>query len=85
VAADEFADLLFEPGAAHSKPDTLWMPLEAGMPDRPETQVGAAKSTNGAATAAHPARHGAMPVSHESDPLAALKAMSDEEKIALFS
>lgn len=85
VTADDFADLLFEPGAAHAKPDTLPRPPDASLPDRAETQPAVAKPTNGAATAAHPARHGAMPASRESDPLAALKAMSDEEKIALFS
>jgi hypothetical protein len=88
-SADEFADLLFEPGMpaapvrgprTESKPDTT--PLDA-VPA--ETHAAAAKPANGGAVAAKPIRQPAMPAPRAGDPLAPLKAMSDEEKIALFS
>jgi hypothetical protein len=92
VTADEFADLLFEPGMpatparaprTESKPDTP--PLDAVPAERAETPAAAAKPTNGGAVAAKPIRQPAMPAPQAGDPLAPLKAMSDEEKIALFS
>jgi hypothetical protein len=91
-SADEFADLLFEPGLptaparvprTESKPDTP--PLDAVPAERAETPAAAAKPANGGAVAAKPIRQPAMPAPRAGDPLAPLNAMSDEEKIALFS
>jgi hypothetical protein len=91
-SADEFADLLFEPGMpaapargprTESKPDTT--PLDATPAERSETPAAPAKPASGAAVAAKPIRQPAMPAPRAGDPLAPLKAMSDEEKIALFS
>jgi hypothetical protein len=75
ASADDFADLLFEP-------------MGERKPDRTESHAVTAKPVNGSASAssvANPARHRARPEPRTSDPLASLKAMSDEEKIALFS
>jgi len=92
ASTDELADLLFEPGLpaaparaprTDSKPDTT--PLDAVPAERAETPAAAAKPANGAAVAPKPIRQPAMPAPRASDPLAPLKAMSDEEKIALFS
>lgn len=78
TTADEFADLLFEP-MGELKPNTPW------VPDWTETHAGAANGSAAAATPANPERHRARLGLRTSDPLAPLKAMSDEEKIALFS
>lgn len=81
ASADDFADLLFEP-MGEPKPDALW------MPDLSESPPSGAKPANGSAaasTGSNPARHRARPEPRTNDPLASLKAMSDEEKIALFS
>jgi len=92
ATADEFADLLFEPGTpaaparaprTESKPDTT--PRDAIPAERVETHAAAAKPANGPAVAPKPIRQPAMPAPRAGDPLAPLKAMSDEEKIALFS
>jgi hypothetical protein len=94
ATADDFADLLFEPGLppaparammGEPKPDTLWMPLDVVIPDWTETHAGAANGSAAAATPANPERHRVRLGLRTSDPLAPLKAMSDEEKIALFS
>jgi hypothetical protein len=91
ASTDELADLLFEPGMpaapargprTESKPDTP--PLDAVAAEPTETHAGAAKS-NGPAVAPKPIRQPAMATPRAGDPLAPLKAMSDEEKIALFS
>jgi hypothetical protein len=80
TAADDFADLLFGP-TDEPKPDAAWM---AGLTETPPS---AAKPANGSAAASNGSnlRHRARPEPRTSDPLAPLKAMSDEEKIALFS
>ena len=81
ASADDFADLLFEP-MGEPKPDAL------RMPDLTETSASVANPANGSAAASsgsNPPRHRTRPEPRTNDPLASLKAMSDEEKIALFS
>jgi chemotaxis protein CheZ len=84
TSADELSDLLFEPAArtkTTQQPNMPWTPLDAIMPDWAHNNAAAASSAGPAPASI--AKASSKPTS--SDPLAPLKAMSDEEKIALFS